>query len=185
MQEVLFAEDRVALRKWFEVNFQTKKEIWIIFPYKSALKESISYNDAVEEALCFGWIDSIMKSYDHESTIQRYSVRNPRSTYSQLNKERIVWLNERGLIHPSVMDSIGYILEEKYVFPCDIIEEVKSDPNTWTNFNTFSDSYKRIRIAYIEAARSRPAEFRKRLDHFIRKTKSNTLIKARGTEKYY
>jgi uncharacterized protein YdeI (YjbR/CyaY-like superfamily) len=179
------AEDRSIWRKWLESNFQTQREVWLIFPYKLSGIKSVSYNDAVEEALCFGWIDSTVRSYTETSTIQRYSVRNPSSTYSQLNKERIAWLYKKNLIHPLVVDSIKNITNQEYTFPADILNELKKDPVMWENYCLFSDSYKRIRLAYIEAARNRPEEFNKRLNHFIKKTKANKLIIARGSDKYY
>ncbi|MBB4037855.1 uncharacterized protein YdeI (YjbR/CyaY-like superfamily) [Dysgonomonas hofstadii] len=184
--KTLYVKDREEWRKWLEVSFQTEKEIWLIYPKKSSGKEVILYNDAVEEALCFGWIDSTLKTLDEYHTIQRYSVRNPKSTYSQLNKERIIWLHKNNMIHSTVVDSIRFILEEEYIIPGYIIEEIKKDELAWKNFSSFSDSYKRIRIAYIDMARDYPDHFQKRLNHFIEKTRANKLIKGYGgTDKYY
>ncbi|MDL2303564.1 YdeI/OmpD-associated family protein [Dysgonomonas sp. OttesenSCG-928-D17] len=182
----LYVKNREEWRKWLEANFQTEKEIWLVCPKKSSGKEVILYNDAVEEALCFGWIDSILKTLDEHHTIQRYSVRNPKSTYSQLNKERITWLHKNNMIHPSVVDSIRFIMEEEYVFPDYIIDEIKKDELAWRNFSSFSDSYKRIRIAYIDMARDNPDDLQKRLTHFLEKTRANKQIKGYGgAEKYY
>ena len=72
-------------------NFETSCEIWFVFPYKSSGKKGILYNDAVEEALCFDWIDSTTKPLDKDHKIQRFTPRNPKSTYSQANKERLKW----------------------------------------------------------------------------------------------
>ncbi|MDD6930563.1 MAG: YdeI/OmpD-associated family protein [Treponema sp.] len=73
-----------------------------------------------------------------------------------------------------------------YVFPEDIISCIKTDLLTWENFNSLSDGYKRIRIAYIDAARKRPEEFKKRLENFIEKTHDGKIIKGfGGIEKYY
>jgi len=71
------------------------------------------------------------------------------------------------------------------VFPPDIIEAIKQNKKAWENFQKFSLSYKRIRIAYIEGARNRPDEFKKRLNNFIEKTEKNVLIGFGGIEKYY
>ena len=183
--ETLYVKNREEWRKWMEANFQTRKEIWLVYPKKSSGKECILYNDAVAEALCFGWIDSTLKTLDNDHTIQRYSVRNPKSTYSQLNKERIFWLHKNDMIHPSVVDSIRFILEEEYIIPEHILEEIRKDELAWKHYSSFSDSYKRIRIAYICMARD-PESFRKRLDHFLEKTRNNKLIKGYGgTDKYY
>ena len=84
-----------------------------------------------------------------------------------------------------MLDTAKRILAEKFVFQLDIIKAVKNDKITWKNYNNFSDTYKRIRIAYIEAARKRPDEFKKRLKNFIVKTKQNKQIGFGGIEKYY
>jgi uncharacterized protein YdeI (YjbR/CyaY-like superfamily) len=146
----------------------------------------MSYNDAVEEALCFGWIDSIVRSLDDTGRIQRFTPRRPGSSFSQPNRERLKWLDERNLIHPSIRKQVEGILREPFVFPDDILDEIRRDETAWKHYQGFSDSYKRIRIAWIEAARDRPEEFRKRLDHFISKTRQNKRIGGYGgVEKYY
>jgi uncharacterized protein YdeI (YjbR/CyaY-like superfamily) len=77
------------------------------------------------------------------------------------------------------------IATEKFIFPKDIVDEIKKDKTAWKNYKAFSDAYKRIRIAYINTARKRPDEFKKRLNNFIAKTKENKQIGFGGIEKYY
>jgi len=167
-------------------NFEIKDEIWFVFPNKSSGEKSILYNDAVEEALCFDWIDSTIKQLDKEHKIQHFTPRNPKSTYSQANKERLRWLLENKMIHPKFEDKIRNVLSEPFIFPNDIMGKLKEDKMVWKNYQRFSDAYKRIRVAYIEAARKRPEEFEKRLKHFISKTKENKIITGfGGIEKYY
>jgi len=157
-----------------------------MFPLKASGEAAISYNDAVEEALCFGWIDSTVKAFNEKYKIQRFTPRNPKSTYSQSNKERIRWLAENGLIHPDVIASVSHILEEAFVYPEDILNAIKQDRDAWEHFQKFSESYKRIRIAFIDAARIRPEEFEKRLNHFMEKTRKGKLIPGYGgIDKYY
>jgi len=182
----IYVTNRRDWRAWLEKNFNKEKEIWLVFPRKSSGKKRIKYNDAVEEALCFGWIDSIFKSVDENNSTQRFSPRNSKSSYSQANKERIKWLLERNMVHPSMLEKAIEIASEKYVFPIDIIETIKKDKDAWKNYIILSDSYKRIRIAYIDSARGRPEEFRKRLTNFIDKTREGKLIKGHGgIDKYY
>ena len=177
---------REEWREWLLENFDKRTEVWFVFPLKASGEKAVSYNDAVEEALCFGWIDSTIRSYDEKYKIQRFSPRNPKSTYSQSNKERLLWLSENGMIHPSVMDSINKVLKEPFVFPDDIIEAIRKDETVWKHYQGFSDSYKRIRVAYIEAGRERPEEFTKRLNHFLEKTRSGKMIQGYGgIDKYY
>ena len=173
-------------RKWLSDNFETAREVWFVFPHKSSGKKSITYNDAVEEALCFGWIDSTIKSLDKEHKIQRFTPRKPKSPYSQANKERLRWLLENNLIHPKLVDKIRNVLSEPFVFPNNILNKLQADPTVWNNYQQFSDTYKRIRIAYIQAAEIRPEEFEKRLNNFINKTKENKIITGfGGIDKYY
>lgn len=183
--ETLYVTKKKDWRGWLEKNFQKEKEIWLVFPKKSSGKTRISYNDAVEEALCFGWIDSIIKTLDEENNIQRFTPRNPKSSYSQANKERLRWLQKENLLHPSMKDTAEKVLKDKFVFPSDIINSIKGDREAWKNYQKFSPAYKRIRIAYIETARKRPEEFDKRLKNFIKKTKENKKIGFGGIEKYY
>ena len=186
MDNIIYLKNREEWRTWLDENFQTEKEIWLVYPKKSSAKVRIVYNDAVEEALCYGWIDSTVKYYDEQNYMQRFTPRNSKSTYSQSNKERIRWLYEQNMIHSSIIESIKYIIDEEFVFPEDIIEMLRYDTVVWENYSQFSESYKRIRIAYIDQARQRPDEFFKRLENFIKKTKDNKLIGGfGGIEKYY
>lgn len=184
--QIRYFENREDWRKWLTDNYDTASEIWFVFPRKSSGETSVSYNDAVEEALCFDWIDSTVKSLGNEHKIQRFTPRNPKSTYSQANKERLKWLLANGMIHPRFEYKIRTVLSEPFVFPDDVIGRLEEDKTVWENYRRFSETYKRIRIAYIEAARMRPGEFEKRLRHFIRKTKENKMITGfGGIEKYY
>lgn len=184
-EKTLYVTNRKEWRKWLEKNFDKEKDVWLIYPNKASGKPRIVYNDAVEEALCFGWIDSTIRSFDKESSIQRFSPRHAKSTYSQQNKERITWLLKHNLIHPSILEQAKQVASEKFVFPKEILDFIKKDKIAWDNYNTFSEPYKRIRIAYIHNARNRPEEFKKRLKNFIKKTRENKLIGFGGIEKYY
>jgi uncharacterized protein YdeI (YjbR/CyaY-like superfamily) len=185
-KNIIYFDSRDKWRKWLEDNFDREKEVWLKFPLKTSGRQRLSYNDAVEEALCFGWIDSTINKLDKDHTIQRFSRRNPKSTYSQLNKERIKLILDKGIVHSSVEKKIREIAGEEFLFPEDIMNEIKKDQEVWKNFQGFSDSYKRIRIAYIDAARVRPEEFKKRFRNFIEKTKKNKLVAGNGgSEKYY
>jgi len=165
--------DRKEWRKWLETNFETKDDIWLEYPLKKTSKKRILYNDAVEEALCFGWIDSTVKSLNEETTIQRFCKRRKNSSFSQPNIERLKWLCANNLIHDSNKKEVLEIVQQEFIFPEDIIKKLKSEKSVWGNYQNFSEPYKRIRIAYIESARKRPEEFEKRLNNFINKSKEN------------
>ena len=184
--KAIYFDNRNDWRQWLSENFETEKEIWLIYPNKSTGKPCILYNDAVEEALCFGWIDSTMKKYDNTHAAQRFTPRNPKSSYSQPNKERLKWLAENSLLHPKIHKKVTNILSEIFVYPTDIITALKSDEETWQNFQQFSEPYKRIRIAFVRDARSRPEFFEKRLAYLLKMTKQNKkIIGHGGVDKYY
>ena len=178
--------DRKEWRKWLETNFETKDDIWLEYPLKKTSKKRILYNDAVEEALCFGWIDSTVKSLNEETTIQRFCKRRKNSSFSQPNMERLRWLSENNMIHDSIRKEALEIIQHEFIYPKDILVQLRSERSVWRNYQSFSEPYKRIRIAYIEQARKRPEEFEKRLINFINKTRDNKLIKGfGGIDKYY
>lgn len=178
--------DRKNWRAWLQNNHERETEVWLVNPNKSSGKTRIQYNDAVEEALCFGWIDSTVKKLDDRHSMQRFTPRNPKSSYSQSNKERLKWLSEKKLIHPSFRKAVDKVIREEFVYPLDILDVIRNDPQAWKNYKQFSESYKRIRIAYIDGARKRPEEFNKRLSNFIKKTRENKLIPGHGgIDKYY
>ena len=157
-----------------------------MFPNVNSGKSGVSYNDAVEEALCFGWIDGKAGTLDEKHQLRRFTPRRKGSAYSQPNIERLIWLDGQGMIHPKIRPSVEDIIKDPFVFPSDIISAVQNDAEAWKNYQSFSEPYKRIRIAYIDAARKRPAEFLKRLKNFIEKTKENKLITGYGgIDKYY
>ncbi len=183
---VFYAANRGQWREWLAANFETESEIHLVFPAESSGEEGVSYNDAVEEALCFGWIDGKAGTLDEIHHTRRFTPRRKGSSYSRPNIERLIWLESMGLIHPSVRETVIDIISTPFVFPKDIIAALHKDKTVWKNYQTFTEPYKRIRIAYIDAARKRPAEFEKRLANFIAKTRENKLISGYGgIEKYY
>ncbi len=184
--KILSIKTRIEWRNWLMQNFNIENEVWLVYAKKSTGEQRIPYNDAVEEALCFGWIDGLNKTLDKNHTMQRFTSRQSKSSYSQANKERLKWLIENNLVHHSFVKTVNEIISKEYVFPLDILNEIKKDKTAWNNYEDFSDSYKRIRIAYINSARKRPEEFTKRLTNFIQKTHNNKLISGfGGIDKYY
>jgi len=184
--ETFFAAQRSRWREYLAAHFETSREIWLVFPVKGSGEQSISYNDAVEEALCFGWIDSTNRRLDEQHCARRFTPRKKGSAYSRPNIERLIWLDAHGMIHPGVRESVLPVIRAPFVFPPDILAVLRQDAEVWENYQRFSEPYKRIRIAYIDAARKRPEEFRKRLNSFLEKTRRNQMIMGYGgIEKYY
>lgn len=183
--KTLHVTKRQDWRKWLREHSKTEKDIWLVYYKKETGKPRIAYNDAVEEALCFGWIDSTFKTLDEKRTAQRFSPRKPKSKYSPANKERLRKLLKQRKVIKEVRETLGDISEEKFEIPKDILEEIKSNEEAWKHFQKFSDAYKRIRIGFIDGARKRPDEFKKRLRYFIKMTEKNKQYGFGGIEKHY
>lgn len=184
--ETFYTSDRNEWRAYLEARFETASEIWFVYPMKGSGEPALPYNDAVEEALCFGWIDSTIKHTDPLHRAQRFTPRRKGSSYSRPNIERLIWLDARGMIHPKVRESVLPLIQAPFIFPPDILETLRQDETVWENYEHFSEPYKRIRVAYIDAARKRPEEFRKRLNSFVEKTRRGRLITGYGgIDKYY
>ncbi len=183
--ETLHVTDRKAWRRWLKQNYKTAREIWLVYYKKETGKPRILYNDAVEEALCFGWIDSTVKALDEDRTAQRFSPRNPKSSYSQANKERLRALVKQGKVIKEVAETLGDMLTAKFEIPPDILKAIKANQPAWENFQKFSESYQRIRIAFIGGARNRPQEFQKRLAYFIKMSEKNKLFGFGGIQKHF
>jgi len=173
--KTIYVTNRNDWRSWLAKNHAKEKEIWLVYYRKSSGKPRIAYNDAVEEALCYGWIDSILKGIDKEKFAQRFTPRRPKSALSELNKERI-----RRLIADKSMTSKGlnavshaFDRNQKFTMAPDILKTLKQGPEVWKNFQKFPSSYKRIRIGWIESARIRPKLFNQRLKYFLKMTGNN------------
>ena len=102
--KTLYVTNRKEWRNWLLNNFDSKPEIWLIYYKKHTGKPRILYNDAVEEALCFGWIDSTIKRVDEEIYVQKFTPRKARSIWSDLNRKRA-----EKMINAGLMTSAGLI----------------------------------------------------------------------------
>ncbi len=175
-------KDRTAWREWLEQNHKTLTEIWLLSDVRAASplenrpeELTVKYLDAVEEAICFGWIDSIQKRFSPHELAQRFTPRRKRSNWTELNKERA-----RRLIRLALMTEAGIAtlpdLNAEFIVAEDIIEVLKTQPNAWSNFSGFPDLYRRVRISYIEEMRKNRTEFDRRLQNFVSKTADNKMF---------
>jgi uncharacterized protein YdeI (YjbR/CyaY-like superfamily) len=178
--KTLYVTDRKQWRSWLDKNHAKEKEIWLIYCRKSSGKPRISYNDAVEEALCYGWIDSIVKCIDEEKFAQRFTPRKLKSNLSEMNKERIRRLIKEKKITAAGLKAISNVFDkskdrkERLAVAPDILKALKADKQAWKNFQNFPEGYKKVRIGFIESRRRHSNEaFQKSLQHFIRKTAKN------------
>ncbi len=168
--KTLYVIERDEWRAWLAKHHDTEKDIWLIYYKKQSGEPRIPYNDAVEEALCFGWIDSIVKGIDENKYAQRFSPRKNGSNWSEMNKVRMRRLIEQGRMTPAGLSKFEGDPRDSFETPSDIIEALKQDKKTWEIFEGFPESYKRIRIGFIEMARSRPDIFQQRLRYFLKMT---------------
>jgi uncharacterized protein YdeI (YjbR/CyaY-like superfamily) len=174
--KTLYVTDRKRWRAWLAQNHAKASEIWLIYYRKHTKNPRISYNDAVDEALCFGWIDSIAKGIDEQAFAQRFTPRRPGSRLSPMNRVRAARLiaarrmTRAGLEKIPLDDRPG---RRRFEVPPDILRALKADPVVWKNFRRFPDSYRQIRVGWIDGARRRPAEFRKRLRYLLKMTAKN------------
>jgi uncharacterized protein YdeI (YjbR/CyaY-like superfamily) len=184
--QLLDVSKRSEWRAWLRRNYRTAKAVWLVFHKKHTGRPRIAYNDAVEEALAFGWIDSVAKKIDEGRYAQRFTPRRPGSSFSESNIARLRAMAAKGKVMPEVLARVRPLLVEKPVrVPPDILAALKADPETWMHFRAYSDSYKRIRIGYLEGSRDRPEQFAKRLRNFLKMTKNNRLIGFGGIQKHY
>jgi uncharacterized protein YdeI (YjbR/CyaY-like superfamily) len=176
----LYLTDRNAWRLWLAKNHAKEKEAWLIYYRKASGKQRISYNDAVEEALCYGWIDSTMKRVDDESFAQRFTPRRQNSVLSEMNKERIRRLIKEKRMTAVGLKAVAHVFDhqndkkEKLVIADDILKMLKADAQTWKNFQKFAEGYKKVRIGFLESRRRHGDEmFQKSLQHFVKMTAKN------------
>ncbi len=186
--ETLYVTTRPQWRAWLKKNHAKKKEVWLIYYKKASGKKRIPYEDAVKEALCFGWIDSTAKGIDDESWAQRFGPRRKGSPISPLNLEHIKKLLSEGKMTPAGMvhltgngntsnEDAHIELKKKHVkliIPKDVLRALKKDPEVWKNFQAFPENYKRIRIGWLDVRTpARRDVWKQRLDYLIKMTKKN------------
>jgi uncharacterized protein YdeI (YjbR/CyaY-like superfamily) len=165
---------RKGWRAWLEKNHAREKEIWLVYATKKSGQARVPYSEAVEEALCFGWIDGTVKSIDEKYFAQRFSPRrSAKSQLSETNKERVRRLIRAGLMRPAGMEKIRGRMSEEFVLPPDIVRELKRDPKVWKNFQRFPQWYQRVRVGWLDMSRHRPEIFQARLRYFLKMTSQN------------
>lgn len=176
---VIHPHSRQEWRDWLEENHTTETEIWLRTPHKASGLDRVPYDDCVEEALCFGWVDGLTKKYDDVSAVQRYTPRRKRTFLSELNRQRMYKLIKLGLMTDAgiapVKDQLGSP-DDPLVIPDDILTQLQADETAWKNWQQFPLIYRKIRIGYVlECRKSRPADSQKRLDNLIKKTGDNKM----------
>jgi uncharacterized protein YdeI (YjbR/CyaY-like superfamily) len=179
------AKDRKSWRKWLEKNHQTEKSVWLIIFHKDSETHSVYYEEAVEEAICYGWIDSIANKRDANSKYQFFSQRKPKSNWSRLNRQRA-----EKMINEKRMTSAGMPMIElakkngnwealvdvqNSVIPEDLQKRFDKNTTALKNFLAFPPSSKRIILEWILNAK-RPETRQQRIEQTVELAAKN--IKA-------
>ncbi|MFN2198397.1 MAG: YdeI/OmpD-associated family protein [Anaerolineales bacterium] len=175
-------ESRAELRAWLEANHTRTESVWLVTYKKHVPEKYISWDEVVEEALCFGWIDSLPRKLDAERSMLLLSPRRAGSPWSRLNKQRVAKLQEAGLIMPSGLATIEqakadgswtlYDEIEELVIPDDLAQALKADQVAAENFYAFSDSSKKGILWWLKSAKT-PATRQKRIAEIVRYARHN------------
>jgi uncharacterized protein YdeI (YjbR/CyaY-like superfamily) len=143
----LFFKTPDAFREWLDKNHSLKTEVWIGFWKKASGKTGMNYHEALDEALCYGWIDGIVNKYDELAYAQRFTPRRPKSVWSKVNTENIERLTRMGKMMPSGMAAVeaakadgrwetAYESPANAKVPDDFLLEVKKNKKAYEFFRT-------------------------------------------------
>ncbi|MEK3724672.1 YdeI/OmpD-associated family protein [Paenibacillus sp. FSL H8-0034] len=167
-------QSREDLRIWLQENGKTEKSCWVVVSM-TPNPDTLLYLDAVEESLCFGWIDGVKKKIAENGLVQRLSPRIQRSSWTELNKERVRRLEKLGLMRDEGRNVLPDMNHDSFKIDRVIEQRLKEERDVYENFLAFPALYKRVRIDTIQSNKNQPELFKSRLDKFITNTKDNTL----------
>jgi uncharacterized protein YdeI (YjbR/CyaY-like superfamily) len=175
--ETFYPKDRHEWRQWLEKNHADKQSVWLVMYKKQSGKPSITWTDAVDEAICFGWIDSLKKSVDSESSIQFFSRRKPTSAWSKINKEKVTRLINDGLMAPAGQATIDTAKQngtwilldavEELTIPEDLEKAFKDHTGAEAYFLSLSKSIKKMMLQWVTFAK-RPETRQNRINEIAK-----------------
>jgi uncharacterized protein YdeI (YjbR/CyaY-like superfamily) len=182
----LFFSTQSSFRKWLEKNHGKAKELLVGFYKVNSGKESMSWSQSVDEAICFGWIDGVRKSIDSESYSIRFTPRKPGSIWSAINIQKVENLSKQGLMHPSGMTAFEKRQEHKsriysYEKPPenlskDFLKKFQSNKKAWKYFQSMAPSYQRTAIHWVMNAKQENTRI-KRVAELINDSEAGRKIK--------
>jgi len=175
-KNLLKAKNREELRLWLTENYNTENECWVIVKRgKPQNDNTFRYIDAVEEAMCFGWIDSTVKRIDNGITAQRLAPRKKNSLWSELNKERCRRMEKLGRMTDAGRAVLPDMSPSGFIIDSEILNALQADLSVWNNFINFPPLYQRVRIDTIQIKKKQPEIFRSRLKKFIENTRNGVM----------
>ncbi|MEE9373336.1 MAG: YdeI/OmpD-associated family protein [Saprospiraceae bacterium] len=180
------AKNREEWRDWLKKNHFNEKEIWLVYYKKHTGKQTVTYMDSVEEALCFGWIDGIKKSIDNEKYVHKFTLRKVKSKWSPLNirlakkliKERkmtnfgLSFFEKRIEYDKAFLESRA---SDKIVLPPELEQVLKNNEKAWSNFSKLAPSYKKQYIGWLINAKKEETK-QKRLKETIKLLEQNQKL---------
>lgn len=183
LEDALLFHTRYEWRTWLETHHRTTKEVWLLHYKKEARKLYLNHIDAVEEALCFGWIDSKLKKIDDERFILKYSPRKKKSVWSKINKEKAEVLIRSGKMTQAGLEKIeeakrqglwdiAYTNKVKERIPADLKQALLADPRAWENFQRFANSYRNMYCGWVRGAKTIETR-KKRIIEVVRRSRQN------------
>jgi len=174
--KTFYAKDRKAWRRWLEKNHKKENSIWLIIYKKSSQTKSVYYNEAVEEALCFGWIDSKPNKRDADSFYQFFAKRNPKSNWSLINKNKVEKLIKAGLMTDAGLQTIEAAKQngtwtaldevDNSIMPDDLKKVFDKNKTALKNFDAFPRSSKKIILEWIHNAKKEETR-KKRIEETV------------------
>ncbi len=177
-------ENKKDWRNWLELNHNKKEAVWLIFYKKKSPNHNLSWSESVDEALCFGWIDSTKKTIDSEKFKQYFSKRKAKSNWSKINKDKVKTLIDQGLMQEEGYKSIEIAKEngswtildevEALIVPEDLKEEFAKHKGSLEYFESLSKSIKKILLYWIVSAKRTETRQKRILE--IAENASNKLI---------
>lgn len=183
--DIQFFEDQWQFRSWLEKNHTTAKELWLGFYKKGVGKPSPTWSETVDQALCFGWIDGIRKNIDHISYTNRFTPRNPKSTWSAINIKKVEDLISKGLMQPAGLKAFElrkkenseiYSFEQGQVlFPPAYLEIFKANDKAWETFSAMPPSYRKTSTWWVISAKQEETRL-KRLNILINDSEAGLRI---------
>lgn len=179
----IYIKARSAWRSWLEKNHNREQDVWLIFYKKHTGKSCISYNDAVEEALCFGWIDSIVKRLDEERYAQKFSPRKESSVWSESNRKRVQKMIEEGQMTDAGRAKLTEAfyaksaepVRKKLPVPADFKAALVANKKARENFGKFAPGYQQNYIRWITSAK-REETRTKRIAEAVQLIADNTKV---------
>ena len=172
----VYFKSPTAFRRWLEKNHDQAPEVWIGMYKVSAAKKGITYKEALDEALCFGWIDGVRKKFDDESYVQRFSPRTAKSYWSAVNTKRVGELKKLGRMHAAGLAAFerrDKTATARYSFERETArlepsaeKQFRANTAAWKYFESEAPWYRRVAVHYVTSAK-KPETRRRRLEMLI------------------